>query len=229
MMTASVSRDRALLTFLIRICAHSVVCAAALVLCGCGNSVLLDERFHDARLINWTVVDDPDTIEGPSDWRVEPDGWLHQRSNIWGRRGDFIGRWFGTYLVAGDDGWEDYTLSVKAKPIDDDGFGVVFRYQDPEHFYRLLFLQDGLSGGPVTRLDRREGADYTELWSIEKGYRQGTEAMIEVTVDGNLIRASMDGRQLFEVKDASYRRGKIGLFCYAQNGQAFDDVRVVKK
>jgi len=228
-MTASVSRHRALLTFLIRICTYSVVCAAALVLCGCGNSVLLDERFHDARLINWTVVDDPDTIEGPSDWRVEPDGWLHQRSNIWGRRGDFIGRWFGTYLVAGDPGWQDYTLSVKAKPIDDDGFGVVFRYQDPEHFYRLLFLQDGLSGGPITRLDRREGADYTELWLIEKGYRQGTEVTIEVRVDGDLISASLDGRQLFEVKDASYRRGKIGLFCYAQNGQAFDDVRVVKK
>ena len=229
MMTESVSSHRALLTFLIRIFARSVVCVAMLPLWGCANRVLLDERFHDARLINWTVVDDPDTIEGPSDWRVEPDGWLHQRSNIWGRRGDFIGRWFGTYLVAGDAGWEDYTLSVKAKPIDDDGFGVVFRYQDPEHFYRLLFLQDGLSGGPITRLDRREGADYTELWSIAKGYRQGTEVEIEVTVAGDLIIASMGGRQLFEVKDGSYRRGKIGLFCYAQNGQAFDDVRVVKE
>ena len=162
-MTASVPRHHALLTFLIRICALSVVCVAMLPLWGCTNRVLLDERFHDARLINWTVVDDPDTIEGPSDWRVEPDGWLHQRSNIWGRRGDFIGRWFGTCLIAGDAGWEDYTLSVKAKPTDDDGFGVVFRYQDPEHFYRLLFLQDGLSGGPITRLDRREGSDYTEL------------------------------------------------------------------
>ena len=229
MMTASVSSHCRLLTFLIRIFAHSVVCVAMLPLWGCANRVLLDERFHDARLINWTVVDDPDTIEAPSDWRVEPDGWLHQRSNIWGRRGDFIGRWFGTYLVAGDAGWEDYTLSVKAKPIDDDGFGVVFRYQDPEHFYRLLFLQDGLSGGPITRLDRREGADYTELWSIAKGYRQGTEVEIEVTVAGDLIIASMGGRQLFEVKDGSYRRGKIGLFCYAQNGQAFDDVRVVKE
>ena len=229
MMTASVSSHRRLLTFLIRIFARSVVCVAMLPLWGCANRVLLDERFHDARLIDWTVVDDPDTIEGPSDWRVEPDGWLHQRSNIWGRRGDFIGRWFGTYLVAGDAGWEDYTLSVKAKPIDDDGFGVVFRYQDPEHFYRLLFLQDGLSGGPITRLDRREGADYTELWSIAKGYRQGTEVEIEVTVAGDLIIASMGGRQLFEVKDGSYRRGKIGLFCYAQNGQAFDDVRVVKE
>jgi hypothetical protein len=32
---------------------------------------------------------------------------------------------------------------------------------------------------------------------------------------------------LLEVTDGSYRRGKIGLFCYAQKGQAFDDVRVV--
>jgi len=196
-------------------------------LCGCSNKVLLDERFHDTRLVNWTIVDDPDTMEGPSDWRVGPDGQLHQSSNIWGRRGDFIGRWYGTYIVAGDADWRDYTLSVKAKSTDDDGFGVVFRYQDSEHFYRLLFLQDGLSGGPITRLDRRVGADYTELCPpIEKGYRPGAEVMIEVIVDGDLIKASADGKRLFEVKDGSYKRGKIGLFCYAQKGQAYDDVRV---
>jgi hypothetical protein len=197
------------------------------IVSACSGSVLLDERFHDTRLINWTVVDDPDTIEGPSDWRVEADGWVHQRSNIWGRRGDFLGRWYGTYLIAGEAGWKDYTLSLTAKPEDDDGFGVVFRYEDPEHFYRLLFLQDGMSGGPITRLDRREGADYTELWSNAKGYRPGSEMTIQVTVNVNVITASVDGRQLFEMKDASYSRGKIGLFCYAQNGQAFDDVRVV--
>lgn len=206
---------------------YSFLCLSLSAVCACRASVLLDERFHDTRLINWTVVDDPDTIEGPSDWRVEADGWVHQRSNIWGRRGDFLGRWYGTYLIAGDDGWEDYTLSLTAKPEDNDGFGVVFRYQDAEHFYRLLLLQDGMSGGPITRLDRRVGADYTELWSNAKGYRPGSEMTIQVTVNGNVITASVDGRELFEVKDSSYSRGKIGLFCYAQNGQAFDDVRVV--
>jgi hypothetical protein len=203
-----------------------LICAAALPAIGCKNAVLLDERFNDARLINWTVVDDPDTLEGPSDWRVGQDAWVHQTSNIWGRRGDFIGRWFGTYLTAGSADWTDYTLSVKAKPSDDDGFGVVFRYQDPEHFYRLLLVQDGMSGGPITRLDRREGADYTELWSSHTGYRTGRETLIEVEVNGDMIGARVDGRQLFEAKDGSYPRGKIGLFCYAQKGQAFDDVRV---
>lgn len=187
---------------------------------------MLDERFHDKQLGNWTVVDDPETVEGPSAWRVEQDGWLHQRSNIWGRRGDFIGRWYGSCLVAGDERWDDYRLSVKANPGDDDGFGVVFRFKDPEHFYRLIFLQDGFSGGPVTRLDKRDGAGYTELWSVDKGYRTGLEMLIVVTVDGDKIRADVDGRQLFEVKDSSYSRGKIGLFCYAQSNQAFDDVMV---
>ncbi|HJZ66861.1 MAG TPA: hypothetical protein VKF81_01865 [Blastocatellia bacterium] len=214
---------------LLEFAARGLILTITILLSSCANGVLLDERFHDPRLINWSVVDDPDTIEGPSEWRVESDGWVHQRSNIWGLRGDFLGRWYGTYLVAGDVGWSDYTFSVKAKPSDDDGFGLVFRYQDAEHFYRLLFLQDGMSGGPMTRLDRREGADYRELWSTQKGYRPGNEMMIEVEVEGEAIRASMDGRQLFEVKDGSYRRGEIGLFCFAQKGQAFDDVKVVER
>lgn len=191
--------------------------------------IVLDERFHDSRLSNWTAIDDPDTVEEPSEWRVEQDGWLHQRSNIWGRRGDFIGRWYGSFLIAGDENWGDYSLSLKAKPEDDDGFGVVFRFADEQHFYRLIFLQDGFSGGPVTRLDKRNGEDYTELWSSIEGYRTGSEMQIGIDVDGDVIKANLNGRQIFEVKDGDYHRGKIGLFCYAQSGQAFDDVKVILK
>ncbi|HMG34807.1 MAG TPA: hypothetical protein VKM94_12795 [Blastocatellia bacterium] len=195
---------------------------------GC-NRVLLDERFHDIRLIGWRVIDDPDTVEGPSRWQVESDGWLHQRSNIWGRRGDFIGRWYGTLLVTGDTSWTDYTFSVKAKPEDDDGFGVVFRVNDSEHFYRLLLLQDGFSGGPITRLDKRDGADYTELWSVQRGFRQQKEVHIQIDVVGNQITGSLDDRVLFQISDSTYRSGGIGLFCYAQSSQGFDDVRVIRQ
>lgn len=197
-------------------------------MCGC-NSLMLDERFHDNRLIGWTIIDDPAIVEGPSDWRVGEDGWLHQRSNIWGRRGDFLGVWYGTYLVAGSEDWTDYRFSVKAKPGDDDGFGLVFRFKDPEHFYRLLMVEDGMSGGPLMRLDKREGADYTELGSIKRGFRTDAIISIEIEAAGDTIRAEVDGQRVLEVKDDSYSRGKIGLFCYAQSGQAFDDVRVVKR
>ena len=203
-----------------------LICYVIVAFNGCASRVLLDERFHDPRLSNWTVVDDSDTIEGPSDWGVGKDGWLQQRSNIWGRRGDFIGRWYGTYLVGGDAGWRNYTFQLKAKPADDDGFGVIFRFVDGEHFYRLLLVQDGFKGGPITRLDKRDGADYTELWSSPTGYRAGSEMMIEIEADGPKISGRIDGREVFEIQDGSYLHGKIGLFCYAQNGQAFDDVRV---
>jgi len=193
------------------------------------NRIVLDERFHDSRLSIWKVIDDPETVDGPSAWSVDRDGWLHQTSNIWGRRGDFLERWYGTFLVAGEAGWADYSLSLRSEPGDDDGFGVVFRLIDPEHFYRLLFIEDGFNGGPLTRLDKRNGPDYTELWSVKKGFRVGQAISIEIEVVGDTISAAVDGRTLFQVKDGSYSRGKIGLFCYAQNNQAFDDVKVTMK
>ena len=200
---------------------------ASLFLPSC-SSIPLDERFLDNRLANWTVIDDPETVEIPSDWRVGEDGWLHQYSNIWGKRGDFLGRWYGTFIVAGDSDWEDYRLTLNARPDDNDGFGVLFRFGDAEHFYRLLFLNDGLSGGPLTRLDRREGSDYTEIWSTTKGFRKGVGMFIEVEAEKNTLRAWVDGQPLFVVQDGTYNRGKIGLFCYAQSRQAFDNVRVVR-
>jgi hypothetical protein len=45
-------------------------------------------------------------------------------------------------------------------------------------------------------------------------------------VTGDTINGSVDGRKLFEVRDSAYGRGKVGLFCYAQNDQAFDEVKV---
>ena len=193
------------------------------------DRVLVDDRFNGGPLRGWTVVDDPETVEIPSNWDPDDDGWLHQRSNIWGRRGDFMGRWYGTMLVAGDDTWEDYNFSVKARPADDDGFGVVFRFKDSEHFYRLFLVQDGLSGGPFTRLDKRIGPDYTELWSSQLGFKPGEQLLIRVEVISNSITAWINDRRLFEVTDESYASGKIGLFCYAQDDQAFDDVRVERR
>ena len=191
--------------------------------------VALDERFHNKELTGWTAVDDPDTLEGPSLWRVEKDGWLHQRSNIWGRRGDFLGRWYGTYLITGDPVWRDYLVSIKARPGDNDGFGLVFRWMDGQHFYRLLFIEDEMNGGPVTRLDKRIGDDYTEIWSLKDGFRAGSEMVIELETSGETIKGRLNGRALFEAMDTTYGMGKVGLFCYAQSDQAFDDVKVIMK
>jgi len=205
-----------------------IVLLTTIFLTSC-KRVLLDEKFQDKSLSRWTVIDDPDTVEIPSEWRVEDDGWLHQRSNIWGRRGDFLNRWFGTILVAGNANWSDYHFSVTALPDDNDGFGIVFRVRDAEHFYRLLFLNDTLNGGPLARLDKRIGADYTEIWSKKQGYQKGTQMLIEVEVIGDSCRAKVNGKELFEVHDSEYSCGKIGLFCFAQSNQKFANIKVERR
>jgi hypothetical protein len=53
--------------------------------------------------------------------------------------------------------------------------------------------------------------------------------LIEVRVVGETIQARVDDRLLFDIKDGSYKKGKVGLFCYAQNGQAFDNVVVSRQ
>jgi hypothetical protein len=83
-----------------------------------------------------------------------------------------------------------------------------------------------MNGGPLARLDKREVSDYTQLWSAERGYRPGEVMMIHIEVKGDEIRGYADGSMLFDIRDSAYRRGKIGLFCFAQKGQAFDEVKV---
>ena len=39
--------------------------------------------------------------------------------------------------VTGNSGWGDTTLTVRARSEDNDALGVVFRYRDPQNFYRF--------------------------------------------------------------------------------------------
>ena len=78
-------------------------------------------------------------------------------------------------------------------------------------------------------MDRRSGDDYTEIWSTKEGFREGSEVMIEIEAVGDTITGKLNRRVLFEVQDSTYLKGKVGLFCYAQGDQAFDDVKVILK
>ena len=81
----------------------------------------------------------------------------------------------------------------------------------------------------MTRLDKRIGDEYTEIWSKKDGFREGTELLIELETSGETIKGRLNGRPLFEARDPTYEKGKIGLFCYAQSDQAFDDIKVTLK
>lgn len=182
-----------------------------------GHDILLEDAF-DGPLIGWSVRDSGST-SGPSAWFTDG-GLCFQSSNI--HTPNSAVAYPGTTLVRGDVQWTDYSLQVRAKPWDDDGFGVLFRYTGAGDYYRYS-------------LDRQRG--YRRLVSCRNGvfrtlaedtvaYDRWVWQDIEVVVVGDRIRVISDGETVFDVTDADHARGAIGLYTWANYMTAFDDLIV---
>ena len=111
-------------------------------------------------------------------------------------------------LVAGDPVWDDYTLSADLRPLSTGAaIGLMGRYQDSRNHY--LF-----------RLAAGERAEL--VCCSHEGERLLAEAPFAVDVDttytlslrfrGSQIVAAIDGRGIFEVRDAAFTCGRIGLY-----------------
>lgn len=187
---------------------------------------LFADDFSSGQLTNWTIVDDQDITSGPSAWSVVG-GVLQQSSNIWGTTTNEYETFVGTHVWAGSKDWQDYTFSVRMRATDNDGFGVLFRYQDEKHYYRFFMVNDPGNRGPFSRLDKNIDGTFTELAKDSWCYTPGdTWYKVRVELKGTNIKVYVDDRLLFDVKDNTYSKGAIGLMCYAQAGAFFDDVLV---
>src|SRR5205823_675940 len=83
-----------------------------------------------------TVVDEG-TEQGPSQWQLT-DGWLRQTSDIHdGMLSPEAPEKLGTYALLGDPAWTDYRMVVLLASFDPDAIGIMFRYVDPNNYYRL--------------------------------------------------------------------------------------------
>lgn len=201
------------------------------------EAILVQDDFADGDFAGWTVVDEG-TLSAPSDWRVRG-GALVQGSDIAstqqgtgsaaysvGGDGPYILR-DGTYALWNDPealSWTDYAFEATLTPGDDDGIGLLFRYTDPENYYKLeADTQTGLVmltrhlEGRETILARGWGEytpDEAQRWRIE--------------VEGGEIRTFIDGKAVFgtPVEDRTLMAGTVGLYAWSSEDLAFDDVLV---
>ena len=160
---------------------------------------------------------------GVSAWEVPASRGVVQTSNIWGGSDTAADPAKpGTMLVGGDAGWTDYRVTVLLHSSDDDAVGVVFRYLDAANHYR--YSMDAERG--YRRLVRVSGGAYTVL--AEDDFRYQPDQDYEVTAEavGARIRVYQDGALVFEVTDGTFSHGRIGLYCWANTGAHFADVRV---
>lgn len=195
------------------------------------DSVLFIDTFDDTALSGWTITDGPEPRQGPSDWIVR-DGVLLQRSNIWSYDppAEFIYH-MGTHVTAGHSEWTDYGLNAILRSSDNDGIGLLFRYQDPGNYYRILLMNDAGNSAsvnsPIQRIQKIVNGEPETLLqnTVPQAYPDGYFSL-SVDVRGDTLGAYLNGSLLGEVTDSQFDSGKIGLMTYANTGAVFDSVLV---
>jgi hypothetical protein len=201
------------------------------------RAILARDDFEDGDFAGWRVVDEG-TIGGPSDWAVV-DGALLQRSDIASAQ---LGTGSAAYSVAGDGpyllrkgtyalrddpaslSWADFAFEATLTPGDDDGIGLLFRYQDPENYYKL---ESDAQTGLITLTRHLDGRENILARGWDE-YTPGVDQRWRVEVEGGAIRAFIDGKAVFgtPVEDRTLESGSVGLYAWGSQNLAFDDVLV---
>jgi hypothetical protein len=105
---------------------------------------------------------------------------------------------------------------------DDDAFGVLFRYQDKDNYYRFSWDRVRAS----RRLVKRENGLFTLLAEDREQYVPGQIYQVEIVAQGANLEVWIDGARILSVSDASLASGTIGLYTRDNQKSYFDDVLV---
>jgi len=110
--------------------------------------------------------------------------------------------------------FSDFHLTVEATQVagpDDNEYGVMVRMQDTEHFYRFSISGDGYY--LVNKYNGEEwrplGGDWTPTEAVHPG---AATNRLEVVCQGTTMTFLVNGVQVVQVEDGSYRRGDVGLY-----------------
>lgn len=113
--------------------------------------------------------------------------------------------------------FSDLELSVKLVSDNDGAIGVVFRYQDPDNWYR--FSMD--RSGAYRRLVRNLAGTQTILWQDSVAYTAGRVYSLTIVATGRKLFGWLDGTLLFEREDAHFSNGRVGVYCSNNDGARF--------
>ena len=165
---------------------------------------------------DWKIVDEGNT-DGPSAWYISGD-LLKQSSNIYGgeNKGSVPDK-PGTYAIAGNMEWTDYSLEVNMLSRDDDALGVIFRYVDENNYYR--FSMD--SSRNYRRLIKKSRGSISILAENRKSYLKGQKYRVKVVTLGERIFIMLDDKTLFDVYDRDIAKGKVGVYSWGNKGSEF--------
>jgi hypothetical protein len=188
------------------------------------SPILLADDFTNG-LQGWTIVDEG-TINAPSKW-IEGSERLMQLSRIYGPNWGATGHRKGTYLYWNDPralSWSTYTLSVTFNNSDDNGAGVMFRYQNPSNYYKVELD----SQRNFHKLFKMAGGVETTLAAESGGYVIASNYVLRVEVTNSEITVLLNGAVLFggTITDSDLKAGTVALYSWGSQGLFFNTLRV---
>ncbi len=199
--------------------------------------LLLHDDFHSGNITAWSTPYAEGNRGDTPNWEVRSESimvkenngqvqkknhYLIQTSNHHGYTPGVPADKPGTYLIRGDMAWTDYRLAVTLRSSDDDVIGVMFRYKDENNYYRFSMDKER----PARQLIKKINGKVDVLAQDQVSFELDRDYQVLVEVIDDHICVYLDGNLLFDVKDGDLKTGQIGLYCWANQGARFDDVRV---
>lgn len=121
----------------------------------------------------------------------------------------------GQVVLGGVDAM-DYSVRVKLMPQGHcDDCGVIFRAIDRDNFYCLSISERDLMV--------RKSGEWDLRWTIDETQHAVSWSLVEIRLRGPRITILADGRQIAEVIDSTFARGRVGLRTYTSRDRCFSD------
>ncbi|HNU53379.1 MAG TPA: hypothetical protein PKJ98_20995 [Verrucomicrobiota bacterium] len=169
-------------------------------------------------------------------------GTLHENSDSFGgNTADGVVDFPAASLVAGDPAWANYVCTARLIPADDDGQGMLLRYQDELNFYRIALRAQNSTAGVRRGLSVQKVV--AGVW--EEVFHETTAAFappsnvpydLSAVIVGDRLQVQIVANPLGAAKVHSYgpidftgstlANGRIGLFSWAMSRLEADFVRV---
>jgi hypothetical protein len=194
------------------------------------DRVLPPDTLHEARLIPLLLHDSFTGTTPPQ----PPAGWVAvdgagSAPPAWqvGEQGEPPARFVeqaapaavSTLAHAASAAWTDYRLNVWVRAAAGT-IGVVVRRAGPGTGYRFTL------GERVRRLEKLAGGGAVTLAEDHFAYRRNRDHRLTFEVLGDTLRTYVDGEPAFEVADAAFASGGIGLYTANAAAARFTDVAV---
>ena len=187
------------------------------------GEVILQDDFGSQIAATWAVLDIAQTPGERAYW-YSADGILLQGGTDLGM--DSVD---SAYLVTntGVD-WTDYTVRAQVYVVSNDEVGLIFRVNDGG-FYRFRMRSDRFEGPYQVGLDRYQDKRYTVLWhAAGDGFPFEKWFSLQVEAQGDTFTISVDGRVITTIQDASFAKGGVGFYAWAEGGAYFDNMVVTR-